>query len=149
MENNNIKTMEYLGEDDWSNNVYKCQETGIIYKGEIFGDEETPRELYSCGNEFDGEMCYPINKDFEIKFIKQENFVSKEEKFNYMMLSRLKMDCDYYLGNGNRYNKRLWAGDEQEQINEMKKIYNNFADDKKPEWLTWEQILKYEELMIK
>lgn len=149
MENNNIRTMEFLGEDDWSNNVYKCIETETLYKGETIGDEETPRQLYSCGNEFDGELCYPINKDFEIKFIKQENFVSKSEKFNYQMLSRLKMDCDYYLGNGNRYKKHLWAGDEQKQIEEMKKLYNSFADDKKPEWLTLNDILQYEKSMVK
>lgn len=149
MENNNIRTMEFIGEDDWNNNVYKCLETKILYKGEIFGDEETPSQLYSCGNEIDGEMCYPINKDFEIHFIKQENLISKEEKFNYMMLDRLRQDCDYYLGNGNHYKKHLWAGDEQKQIDEMKKLYNSFAEDKKPEWLTWNNILEYEELMVK
>ena len=148
MENNNIRTMEYLGEDDWGNYVYKCIETSVLYKGEVFGDEEHPSELYSCGNEFDGEMCYPIKKEFEIKFLKRENFVPKSLKFNYMMLDRLKMDCDYYLGNGNRYNKHLWAGDEQKQIDEMKKLYNSFTDEDKPEWLTWDNILQYEKLMI-
>ena len=127
MENNNIRTMEYLGEDDWGNYVYKCIETSVLYKG---------------------EMCYPIKKEFEIKFLKRENFVPKSLKFNYMMLDRLKMDCDYYLGNGNRYNKHLWAGDEQKQIDEMKKLYNSFTDEDKPEWLTWDNILQYEKLMI-
>ncbi len=68
----------------------------------------------------------------------------KEMEFNYMMLDRLRVDCEYYLGNGNRYKKHLWAGDEEEQIKEMKRLYNSFTDDKKPEWLTWEQILEYE-----
>jgi len=60
------------------------------------------------------------------------------------MLSRLKMDCDYYLGNGNRNKKQLWADNEEEHIDEMKKLYNEFSENKKPEWLTWADILNYE-----
>lgn len=149
MKNNNIRTMEYLGEDDWGNLVYKCIETETFYKGETIADEQTPRQLYSCGNEFDGEMCYPIKSDLEIHYKPTEKRPTKEQRFSYMMLSRLKMDCDYYLGNGNRYNKRLWAGDEQKQIDEMKKLYNSFPEGEKPNWLTYDKILKYEELMVK
>ena len=64
------------------------------------------------------------------------------------MLSRLQTDCKYYLGNGNRNKENLWAGDEQRQIDEMKKLYNIFSEDEKPEWLTYEQILDYEKLMV-
>jgi len=84
----------------------------------------------------------------EIEIITSGNEPTKEETFNYMMLSRLQMDCDYYLGNGNRYKKHLWAKDEKEQISEMKKIYNWFEKDKKPEWLTYDKILEYEKEMI-
>lgn len=63
-----------------------------------------------------------------------------------MMLSRLVSDCEYYLGNGNRYPKNLWAKSESEQIEEMKKIWNLLEE--KPEWLTWEQILEYEKQMV-
>lgn len=66
-----------------------------------------------------------------------------------MMLGRLESDCKYYLGYGNRNPKHLWAGDEKKQIEEMKRIYNSFTDDKKPEWLTWENILEYEKEMLK
>ena len=65
-----------------------------------------------------------------------------------MMLDRLRTDCEYYLGNGNRHKKYLWAEDEKEQIDKMKEIYNQFEDDKKPEWLTWDDILNYEAQMI-
>lgn len=71
-----------------------------------------------------------------------------EEKYIYMMLSRLQSDCEYYLGWGNRDAKRLWATDEREQIDEMKALWNKLDDDKKPMWLTWENILNYEKLMI-
>jgi hypothetical protein len=72
-----------------------------------------------------------------------------DKKFNYMMLSRLKSDCDYYLGYGGKCPEHcLWAKDEQEQINEMKRIYNLFEADEKPEWLTFDEILEYEKQMI-
>ena len=51
------------------------------------------------------------------------------------------------MSNGNRSTKYLWAGSEKDHIQEMKTRYNNFTDDKKPEWLTWDDILRYESLM--
>lgn len=59
------------------------------------------------------------------------------------MLSRLKMDCDYYLGYGNRNPMQLWACDEAKQIQIMIDIWNTFSDDDKPEWLTPEDIADY------
>ena len=146
---NNIRTMELLGVDGWDRPVYKCIETGNLYKDITLGSDKP--DLYSCSNEFDGEPDCHIKHDLEIHFIKtekQESQPTEEEKFNCQMLSRLKMDCEYYLNYGNRYAKHLWAGDEQKQINEMKKIYNGFPEDKKPEWLTYEKILEYEKLMV-
>jgi len=77
------------------------------------------------------------------------NVLMQEEalKFNYQMLDRLQSDCNYYLGFGNRCTKHLYYKTEQEHIEEMKKLYNNFPTDKKPEWLTYEQILTYEKAM--
>lgn len=64
------------------------------------------------------------------------------------MLSRLKQDCDYYLGYGNRSKNSLWAKDEKEQIAEMKKLHNGFSEKGKPEWLTMDEILEYERKMV-
>ena len=65
-----------------------------------------------------------------------------ENRFNYMMLDRLKSDCEYYLVNGGRNAKRsLWAQDEQKQIDKMREIYDSLKI--KPEWLTKEQINEY------
>jgi len=74
--------------------------------------------------------------------------LSREESFRYQMLSRLKSDCDYYLGYGNRNHKNLWSGDEREQIEIMKAIWNSFSLEEKPEWLTLEKIEKYENEML-
>lgn len=76
-----------------------------------------------------------------------KNESTEAERFKYAMLDRLVSDCKYYLGYGNRCAKYLWAGDEKKHIAEMKKIYNSFTDDKKPEWLIMEQILEYEKQM--
>ena len=70
-------------------------------------------------------------------------------RFNYMMLGRLQSDCEYFLENGQRSEKHLWAGNVADQIKEMKKIYNKFVESEKPEWLTLEQIEDYEKEMIK
>lgn len=76
-----------------------------------------------------------------------EEFVDREPKFRYMLLSRMKQDCDYYLGYGNRSTNHLWAGDEELQIACMKTLWNSFPDEDKPEWLTWEELLEYERRM--
>ena len=70
------------------------------------------------------------------------------DEFNYMLLARLRNDCEFYLNYGNRRKEILWALDEREQIDKMKELYNNFPEDAKPEWLTYEKILEYEELMV-
>ncbi len=142
--NDNIRTMEFLVIDDWGVPVYKCIEDGNLWK-DLSQDSNNP-ELYSCGNEIDGDPCYPIKKDLKINF--KTKYKENPNRFNYQMLDRLRCDCEYYLGNGNRNERHLYYKNEQEHIDEMKKLYNSFPKDEKPEWLTWEQILKYEKAMV-
>ena len=40
------------------------------------------------------------------------------------MLGRLISDCEYYLGYGYRDPDKLWAHDEKEQIEKIKKIWH-------------------------
>lgn len=70
----------------------------------------------------------------------------KDESFNYRLLDRLRTDNEYYLGNGNRNDKHLWAGNPKDQIAKMRELYNGLS--KKPEWLTEEKINEYEQKMI-
>lgn len=72
---------------------------------------------------------------------------SDDKKYNYMLLSRLKSDCDYFLGHGLRNEKHLWAGSVDKQVAKMRELYNSFADDEKPDWLTMDQIDEYERKM--
>ena len=76
-----------------------------------------------------------------------EDVLKKDDEFRYQLLGRLKSDCDYYLGNGNRNDKHLWAGNVKDQIQTMKDLYNSFSDDKKPEWISMEDIEKYDKEM--
>ncbi len=39
-----------------------------------------------------------------------------DSQFLYMLLDRMRLDCEYYLGYGNRCAKYLWAGNEKDQI---------------------------------
>lgn len=66
-------------------------------------------------------------------------------EFLYQMLGRLESDCKYFLGNGNVYEKNLWASTVDNQISAMKEIYNKLEE--KPEWLSLEQINNYEKNM--
>ena len=72
-----------------------------------------------------------------------ENWSRYEPKFRYMMLSRMKMDCDYYFGNGGQNPDTLWAGDEQSQIENMVALWRTFEPDDRPEWLTWDELNDY------
>ena len=64
---------------------------------------------------------------------------------DYRLLSRLKADCDYFLGAGGRAEKHLWAGNVREQIAKMRELYAALPE--KPEWLTQEDIDHYAQRM--
>ena len=64
---------------------------------------------------------------------------------SYKLLSRLKADCEYFLGAGQRNEKHLWAGSVRAQIDKMEELYEALSE--KPEWLTSEMIDNYRERM--
>lgn len=71
--------------------------------------------------------------------------LSRDEKFRYQLLDRMRSDCAYYVGYGRIYGgNHLWAGNIKDQIAIMKAIWNSFPEDGKPEWLTWAQIEEFE-----
>lgn len=69
----------------------------------------------------------------------------KQGSDGYFLLSRLKDDCDYFLGAGGRAEKHLWAGNVDEQIAKMRELYAALPE--KPEWLTLEDIDRYAQRM--
>mgnify|MGYP000569700394 CR=1 FL=1 len=60
---------------------------------------------------------------------------------DYVLLDRLRADCDYFLGAGGRSEKHLWAGSVHAQIKKMREMYDALPE--KPEWLTTEAIDRY------
>lgn len=109
------------------------------------------RDLY-CGNKLSDllsreELCnlgFYSNDKSDI--LKEHNLGSNDPSFNYQMLDRLRSDCEYYLGNGNRCTKFLWAKDEQTHIDIMRALYDKVPEP--PEWLSKDQIDSYEQQMV-
>ena len=81
------------------------------------------------------------------KDMTKEEVLQHDKKFRYMLLSRMQSDCEYYLNYGNRNPKRLWAGDEQRQIEYMILLHDSFKEDEKPQWLSLDEILDYQKRM--
>lgn len=81
-----------------------------------------------------------------IKTTVDKIFSSGDEGYPYAMLDRMKSDCEYYLGYGNRSSKYLWGEEPKQHIEIMKAIYNRL--DPKPEWLTIDKINEYEKNML-
>ena len=74
-----------------------------------------------------------------------DEFSSSSNKFKYMLLDRLKNDCEYFLDAGNGDERALLAGSVAKQIEEMKKLYEQLSE--KPEWLSSDDINNYEKEM--
>lgn len=76
--------------------------------------------------------------------------------FDYQMLDRLRSDCDYYLGACLEHSdgpdfmaaaqKHLWAGSVEAQVFKMRELYDKLPV--KPEWLSKEDIDRYESRML-
>lgn len=123
---------------------YPCYEDE---KGKIYfdlNDGKGELNLYTGGYKKDediyGEPCSPVKEK-----VKCNNpFKRNRQEFEYMMLDRLKSDCEYFFQNENE--KDLYYHNIKERINEMKRLYEVLIE--KPEWLTLEQIEDYEKRML-
>ncbi len=121
--------------------------------GKLYFDENDGRNglnLYTGAyrtewGEICGEPSYRVTEPVEC----DNPFIRDQREFDYMMLSRLQSDCKYFLGNGDGYEGHLCYKEVNRHCDEMKKIWNSFAGDEKPEWLTLEQIEEYRSEMLK
>ena len=129
----------------YGNEMNATFENGISF---YFIKVDGSYEYYVMDDKGNTTKSYPISYGLvdEARSFIPINESEDQDKFNYMMLSRLKSDCDYYLGNGNRNPKHLWAGDEAKQIAKMREFYDKVPEE--PEWLTKEDIDSYEDKMI-
>ena len=139
--------------------VYKFRKDSEMDRAikELQKIEKIPGVYYDEGKGLNSKSIY-VSKDFgdyvinyfknnskkvtENKEAVEEESEENSQEFEYRLLSRLKSDCDYYLGNGGRNAEHcLWAKNEQGQIDKMREIYNQLKE--KPEWLSEEDINNY------
>ena len=130
---------------------YPCYEDE---NGKIYFDMNDGRgKLNLCTGAYrhpeDGDICGEPNMEVTEPVECDEPFVRHPRERDYMMLSRLQMDCNYFLGNGNGYEGHLYYKSVEEHCDEMEKLWNSFSNEDKPEWLTMEQIKEYREKMLK
>lgn len=72
---------------------------------------------------------------------------TNDHSYEYMLLDRLRSDCEYFLGTGETAeNNHLCAGNPEAQIKKMQELYDMLPE--KPEWLTQEDINQYAQQMI-
>lgn len=135
-----VLALKFIGIDDFDCPTYEDQ-YGRFWKDLNLGKSETP-DLYSTTrNDLDGEPVSHIQQEYTFE---PEPFRRSPYEFQYMMLSRMQRDCEYFLGYGNRSVTILSESDPQHHMNRMKELWKELPADGKPEWLTWEQLLNYE-----
>lgn len=133
---NNGETATFLYKDDWSRPVYRLKSGTKVC-------------CVNCNGTFlhtisGGEPDSPLKDEYQPKDDTSNAEEEPDFTFEYMFLSRLKGDLEYYFGYGNRNEKVLYYGNVQEHIDEMKMRLNAFPEDKRPEWLTADDISNYE-----
>ena len=90
----------------------------------------------------------PLNEQYFLPDMPQEQAQptnTRDYGGDYRLLDRLRSDCEYFLGEGQRNEKHLWAGNVSAQIHKMRELYDALPE--KPDWLTREQIEDYADRM--
>ena len=114
------------------------------------GDTSQPLQI-SVGNSEPVILSWSKVQRRLAQLIHEDHFFTEQEKptleqnLDYRLLDRLRADCEYFLGAGNRAEKHLWAGNVRAQIAKMRELYDTLPE--KPEWLTKETIDDYAERM--
>ena len=122
------------------------EEAGFVASEELIADGIAEYQAHRGGGS-NREIAGFIEREFlqeELESIHIFNGdpVSQE---NYRLLSRLKADCDYFLGAGKRAEKHLWSGYVRTHLDKMRELYAALPE--KPEWLAPEDIGRYDRLM--
>ena len=127
------------------------RETAAWLAHEYGGKEDNNLFIIRAGSPETVELTWPKVQRRLAQLIREDQFFTAQEKDapennpNYQLLDRLRTDCEYFLGAGNRAEKHLWAGSVYAQIVKMRELYD--ALPQKPEWLTKEMIDDYADRM--
>lgn len=143
---------EYIGRDDWGRHIIKSKKTGTYFGDINLTRAGKDRDLsraswytYSGNDPYEGEPEASMRDDITVNIVNPEKIPTDYQREDYELLSRLEQDCKYFLGNGDGYEGHLWAGSVDKQIAKMRELYDKLEE--KPEWLTSEDIDRYEEEM--
>ena len=127
------------------------KETAAWLAREYGGNESKSLFIIRAGSPETAELTWPKVQRRLAQLIREDKFFTEQEKSllennpDYRLLGRLRADCEYFLGAGNRAEKHLWAGSVYAQIVKMRELYD--ALPQKPEWLTKEMIDDYADRM--
>ena len=127
------------------------KETAAWLAHEYGGKEGNNLFIVRAGSPETAELTWSKVQRRIAQLIREDQFFTEQEKSvleqnrNYLILDRLRADCEYFLGAGNRAEKHLWAGSVYAQIVKMRELYD--ALPQKPEWLTKEMIDDYADRM--
>lgn len=143
---------EYIGRDDWGRHIIRSKDTGTYFGDVNLTKAGKERDLsraswhtYSGNDPYEGEPEASMKDDIIVNIVNPEKIPTDYQRNEYELLYRLKSDCDYFLGNGDGFEGHLWAGSVDKQIAKMRELYDQLEE--KPEWLTSEDIDRYEEEM--
>lgn len=109
-----------------------------------YGDLEALIENELSDLDF-GDLIDVSDEDLAVVPLTEDQVVQQEHRQDYRLLSRLRSDCEYFLGAGTRAEKHLWAGSVEGQIAKMRELYEVLPQ--KPEWLSEQDIDRYERRM--
>lgn len=123
-----------------------------------FGVEDEAFETYGSRSQSNVEKViknyYKEYKNAFKKNLKEsESLLDKyklngDDRFRYMMLSRLQSDCKYVLGAAEGNTRHLWVKDDiKTHCALMRELYNSLPE--KPDWISLEDIDNYEKEMSK
>lgn len=122
-----------------------------------FGVEDEAFETYGSRSQSNVEkVIKKYYKEYKNAFKKNlkesESLLDKyklngDDRFRYMMLSRLQSDCKYVLGAAEGNTRHLWVKDDiKTHCALMRELYNSLP--KKPDWISLEDIDNYEKEML-
>ena len=153
----NTLKLQRVGKNSFGNMAYK-DENGRFYLDIDMINGKNPKTLYRCSpsDDMDGEPDCPLRVMFEIlnPFTDMELRMQKFN-FEYSMLSRLKDECEAFVGKTGceqkdkwdcRYRNvhNIWGDTIENHIAEMKRLYDMIPEDIKPEWCTADDIAELE-----
>ena len=141
--------------------VFYNRKTGKEYgaytsRGTFSGEEDATAALLAADNHIDradivtrleergGKTAGSVPETLR-KIIRE---FDPADRFKYQLLSRLQTDCDYFLGYGHRNPGALWAGNVPDHIAGMRALWESFPEDARPEWLTADDLDRYERDMM-